>query len=455
MTRLDYATASEPTRSAARFARVVPLAFITYALAFLDRQNYGYAESRLRHDLHLEPWVSSFVASMFFLGYFVFQIPGAAYATHRSLKWLVFWALILWGVLSGLPAVLTSVRLLIADRLLLGAVEGVVLPAMLIYLTRWFTKNERSRASSLLILANPITMAFASVLCGSLIHWFDEHPFGRMHGWQMMFIVEGLPSLIWAGFWLALADERPTEAKWLTPMQIAAVQERLDAEQRDVSPVRNYRAAFSDGRVIMLAGMYFFFSASSYGLTMYLPQIVEEGTRRGVAASGVLLAIPYLLAAFSMSAVGYHSDRSLKRKPFVWGSMAVGCAAFTGVYLAGPNHFWLASIALIVVCSCIYTPCGPLWAWMGDILPRNVVGESMALVNSIGALGGWVGINFVGDLKGHFHSSGPAFIFLATSFAVSGALALAVRNKPREEKQGFQVIHSPVGAEGERAVSHQ
>jgi sugar phosphate permease len=94
LTRLDHATPSASTRSAARFARVVPLAFITYALAFLDRQNYGYAESRLRADLLLAPWVSSFVASMFFLGYFVFQIPGAAYATHRSLKWLVFWALL-------------------------------------------------------------------------------------------------------------------------------------------------------------------------------------------------------------------------------------------------------------------------------------------------------------------------------------------------------------------------
>jgi len=439
LTRLDLATSSDPTRPAARFARVVPLAFITYALAFLDRQNYGYAESRLRADLMLTASVSSFVASIFMLGYCVLQIPGAAYASRRSLKWLVFWALILWGVLSGLPGVLRSVPLLIADRILLGAVEGVVLPAMLIYLTRWFTKTERSRASSLLILANPITMAFASVLCGGLIAWFDAHRVGHLAGWQMMFIIEGLPSLVWAGFWLVLADERPSQAKWLKPAELTALQERLDDEQRGVSPVRNFGAAFADPRVIMLCGMYFFFSASSYGFTMYLPQIVEEGTKRGVAAAGLLTAIPYLLAVFSMLAVSYWSDRSLKRKPFVWGSLAVGCAAFTGVYLAGPNHFWLAFIALIVVGSCIYTPCGPLWAWMGDILPRNVVGESMALVNSIGALGGWVGINFVGNLKSRFHSTGPAFIFLATCFAMSCILAVAVRTKPRE-LQAFPVV---------------
>ena len=283
---------------------------------------------------------------------------------------------------------------------------------------------------------------------------FDVHPVGRFHGWQMMFIVEGLPSLLWAGLWLALAAERPSEAKWLAPSQAAALQERLDAEQRDVSAVRNYRVAFSDRRVVTLAAMYFFFSASSYGLTMYLPQIVEEGTRRGVAAAGLLLAIPYLLAAFSMSAVGYLSDRTLKRKPFVWGSMAVGCAAFTSLYIAGSNHFWLAAIALIVVCSCLYTPCGPLWAWMGDMLPRNVVGESMALVNSVGALGGWVGVNLVGDLKSHFNSTGPAFIFLAACFASAGILALAVRTKPRDEPHGFPVVQDAVSTAGQQAIPH-
>jgi sugar phosphate permease len=135
-----------------------------------------------------------------------------------------------------------------------------------------------------------------------------------------------------------------------------------------------------------------------------------------------------------MPIVSYFSDRTLKRKPFVWGSMFVGCAAFVAAYLAGPSHFWLAFMGLIVVGSCLYTPCGPIWAWMGDILPRNVVGESMGLVNSVGALGGWFGINVVGNLRGYFHSTGAAFIFLAISFAFSGILALTVRSSPGRPK---------------------
>ncbi|MDB5293085.1 MAG: transporter, partial [Phycisphaerales bacterium] len=161
MTQLNYA-AAEDSRTADRFLRVVPLAFITYGLAYLDRVNYSSAESRLRGALSLSTNLSSLIAALFFLGYFLFQIPGAAYAVKRNVKWLIFWALILWGILSTLTGLLNNVTLLVIDRLLLGAVEGVVLPAMLIYLTRWFTKPERSRANALLILANPVTMATAA-----------------------------------------------------------------------------------------------------------------------------------------------------------------------------------------------------------------------------------------------------------------------------------------------------
>ncbi|MDB5290406.1 MAG: transporter, partial [Phycisphaerales bacterium] len=416
MTQLNYA-AAEDTRAADRFLRVVPLAFITYGLAYLDRVNYSSAESRLRATLHLSTSFSSLVAAIFFLGYFLFQIPGAAYAAKRNVKWLIFWALILWGFLSTLTGLLNNVTLLVIDRLLLGAVEGVVLPAMLIYLTRWFAKAERSRANALLILANPVTMATAATLCGFLIHYFDIHRVMGLEGWRMMFVVEGLPSVVWAVAWMLMADERPAEASWLTATQAAAVQGRLDAEQQGIRHVADYWAAFADGRVMLLSGMYACFSAAGYGLMMWLPQIVEEGSKRGVTAAGLLTAMPYVLAIPSIMAVSYLADRTMNRKLFVVGSMFTGGAAFCVAYFAGREHTWIAFAGLIVVGSCIYTPCGPLWAWMADLLPRNVVGESMALVNSFGALGAFAGTWIVGWLKGLSHSTGPAFLFQAGCFA--------------------------------------
>ncbi len=425
-----------------RFLRVLPLAFITYSLAYLDRVNYASAETRIRAALQLTGTISSFVAAVFFLGYFAFQIPGASYASRRSLKKLIFWALVLWGILSALTGVLNTVPLLIIDRLLLGAVEGVVLPAMLIFVSRWFARAERSRANAVLILANPMMMATASILSGFLISYFDRHKVGLLSGWQVMFIAEGLPSVIWAVFWMALADERPRDAKWLSKSEAEAVQQRLDAEQRTIDHVPNYWLAFSDKRVILLALTYMCFNIAGYGLMMWLPQIVEEGTKQGVGKAGLLTAIPYVLAVFSILAVSQASDRILKRKRFVVGSMFIGCAAFCVAYLAGPNHFRIAFAALVVVGSCIYTPCAPLWAWMSEILPRNVLGESMALVNSAGALGGFFGTLFVGWLKTLTGSTGPAFIFQATCFALAGTFAIVVRTRTTSI-QAFGVVSLP------------
>jgi len=419
-------------RVASRFAHVVPLAFITYGLAYFDRVNYASGESGLRQSLNLSPALGPVVLSMFFLGYCLFQIPGAIYAARRSVKWLIFWALILWGILSGLTGVIRNVPLLIVDRVLLGAVEGVVLPAMLIYLTRWFTRGERSRSNSLLMLTNPFVMAIASALCGVLIQYFDNHHVGPYAGWQMMFILEGLPSIIWAFLWLKLAEEKPADAVWLLPDEAAAVQSALDEEQRSIPRINNYWAAFTDLRVMKLAAMFMCFCSASYGLTMWLPGIVAEGSRQRPAAAGFLTSLPYIISIFSTLAVAAASDRRQHRKRYVVGSMFIGCAAFILSYWAGPEHFLIAFLGLIVVGSCIYTPTAPLWAWMTEMLPRNVSGESMALVNTFGALGGFIGSMVVGLLKNHFHTNGAAFIFQACCFGAAGLLSASTRSKSAE-----------------------
>lgn len=433
----EGADGADGTAVVARFGRILPLAFITYGLAFLDRVNYASAEKALSGSLHLSPRTGPVVSAIFFLGYCLFQIPGAIYAARRSVKWLVFWALILWGGLSGLTGVIRNVPLLVADRIMLGAVEGVVLPAMLIYLTRWFTRSERSRSNSILMVTNPVTVATASALSGVLIQFFDVHPIAGYRGWQMMFILEGLPSVVWAFLWLALADENPADAHWLSSREKSAIQQTLDEEQREIGPVSGYRAAFSDARVVKLAAMYACFCSASYGLVMWLPRIVAEGTQQRPAAAGFLTSLPYVLAIFSMLAVSWASDRTLRRKRFVVASMALGCAAFCVSMLAGQGHFMIAFLGLIVVGSCNYMPTAPLWAWMAEMLPRNVVGESMALVNSFGAFGGFVGTMGVGLLKNR--SNGAAFLFQAACFAAAGLLAAAVQS-PRERNEPLRPL---------------
>lgn len=425
---LDYSVADR-TRVASRFARVVPLAFVTYSLAYLDRVNWGYAEAGgLKQTLHISPRLASFTAAAFFIGYMLLQIPGASYAAHRSAKRILFWAMLLWGGISVATGLVRSPAALIQLRIMLGLVEGVVYPSLLVFLTHWFTKPERSRANTLLILGNPLTVTWASAVSGYVIQYFDRHPVGHLAGWQMMFVVEGLPSVIWAFLWLALARDKPAQANWLNTEEAAAVQERLDQEQRSIPQMANYLVAFSDPRVLLLSAQFLAWSVGIYGFVMWLPTIVREGSQRGVGQSGLLTALPYLVSCVVMFAVSVVSDRLLLRKPFVWPPLLIGGVALYGSYLAGPAHFAFAFLGLIVAGICMYAPYGPFWAMVAEMVPRNVVGESMALINTAGALGGGIGTYFVGWLSSF--RLGPAFIFMAAALLLSGTFTLLVRLRP-------------------------
>ncbi len=150
-----------------RWRRLIPIVFITYSLAYLDRANFGFAAAGgMAKDLQITPAISSLLGSLFFLGYFFFQIPGALYAANKSAKKLIFWSLLAWGALAMATGIISNINGLIAIRFLLGVVESAVMPSMLVFLSRWFTRSERSRANTFLILGNPATLLWMSVLSG-------------------------------------------------------------------------------------------------------------------------------------------------------------------------------------------------------------------------------------------------------------------------------------------------
>ena len=183
-----------------RWYYLLPAVFVTYSLAYLDRANYGFgAAAGLAKTLHITNSQTALLGSLFFLGYFFFQVPGIAYARRTSASRLVFYSLILWGVLAALTGVIRQFWLLAIDRLLLGVAESLIFPAMLILITNWFTREERSRANAILILGNPITVLWMSAATGYLI---------KAVGWQMAFVIEGLPSVL-VGVRLVLCGARP------------------------------------------------------------------------------------------------------------------------------------------------------------------------------------------------------------------------------------------------------
>ena len=227
-----------------RWYQLIPVVFITYSLAYLDRANFSFGVAGgMAKDLHITAATSSLLGSLFFLGYFFFQIPGAHYAAKRSAKKLVFWSLLFWGSLAAATGIVSNVSWLIVIRFMLGVVESAVMPAMLIFLSRWFTKSERSRANAFLILGNPVTILWMSILSGYLLNSF---------GWRWMFIIQGIPAIIWAFLWWMLVEDHPRDVKWLNSTEKEALETALASEQQGIKPVKNYLAVFKSRTVILL-----------------------------------------------------------------------------------------------------------------------------------------------------------------------------------------------------------
>ncbi|MEO6962267.1 MAG: MFS transporter, partial [Puia sp.] len=349
-----------------RWFRLIPVAFFTYSLAYLDRANFGFAAAGgMARDLHITAAMSSLLGSLFFLGYFFFQIPGALYAARKSAKRLIFWSLIAWGGLAMATGMVSNIHVLVVIRFFLGVVESAVMPSMLIFLSRWFTKSERSRANTFLILGNPVTILWMSILSGYLV---------KSLGWRWMFILEGLPAIIWAFFWWGLVNDKPKDAKWLTEPEKKALEEKLSAEQQGIPAVKNYGEAFRSRVVILLCLQYALWSIGVYGFVMWLPSIIHVAPDMTMVRTGWLSSVPYILAVLAMLGASYFSDKTGNRKAFVWPFLFIGAIAFYSSYLVGTSNFWLSFVLLIIAGGAMYAPYGPFFAIITEILPRNVAG---------------------------------------------------------------------------------
>ena len=397
-----------------RWYRLIPVVFITYSLAYLDRANFGFgAAGGMAKDLQISTTLSSLMGSLFFLGYFLFQIPGTIYATRKSARKLIFWSLICWGLSAMATGLIAHVKVLLFIRFMLGVFESAVLPAAFLLLSRWFTRGERSRANTLLMIGNPVTVLWMSVLSGYLIHSV---------GWRGMFIWEGIPAILWAFCWWNLIQDRPDQANWLSKDEKDRLRTVLEQEQQVIKPVKNYLTAFKSGSVLVLCLMYVLWSIGVYGFVIWLPSILHAASGMGIVKTGWLSAFPYFMAILGMLTASYFSDKSLKRKIFIWPCLLVAAIAFYFSYLTGTGNFWLSFVLLSIAGMAMYTPYGPFFAIMTEILPANVAGVALALVNSFGALGAFAGSYLVGYLNGTTGGFGASYIFMSISLLLAAGL---------------------------------
>ncbi|HTJ30491.1 MAG TPA: MFS transporter [Acidobacteriaceae bacterium] len=405
-----------------RWLLLLPAVFVTYSLAYLDRANYGFgAAAGLAATLHITGSQTALLGSLFFLGYFLFQVPGIAYARRRNVSRLIFYALLAWGTLAALTGVIRSFWLLAIDRLLLGVAESLIFPAMLLLLTHWFTRRERSRANAILILGNPGTILWMSAITGFLIHSF---------GWQMTFVIEGVPSIAWAFVWLLVVRDRPEKASWMSTEASAHLSRELAAEQTALLQVPSLRKALLRTDVLLLSAQYFCWSLALYGFVLWLPTMIRQGSSLGIGITGLLSAIPYLLAVLSMLLVAYLSDKTLRRQSLVWPFLLLSGVALLGSFLFAAHSFWLAYACLILGGGAMFAPYGPFFAIIPELVPSNVCGETMALVNSFGALGAFFGSWIVGLLQARTGDSRAGYLLIAISLMLSGFIMIIGFRQP-------------------------
>jgi nitrate/nitrite transporter NarK len=244
----------------------------------------------------------------------------------------------------------------------------------------------------------------------------------------MAFILEGVPAVLWAFIWIALVHDRPQDASWLGVPAKEYLQQKLDREQDVLPRISSIKAAFRHPSVLLICIQYFFWSAGLYGFVLWLPTMIRTNSSRSIQLTGLLGAVPFVLAILLMLVTAHYSDRSLRRKHFIWPFLIISGAALLASYLTVEHTFWLAYGFLILAGGTMYAAYGPFFALVPDMLPKNVAGEVMALVNSCGALGGFFGIWVVGLLGAYAGNSRSGILCLSISLMLSGALILCLRN---------------------------
>jgi MFS family permease len=331
-----------------------------------------------------------------------------------------------WGALAALTGVLHDFWLLSIDRFLLGVAESIIFPALLLILTRWFTRADRSRANTLLMLGNPVTVLWMSAITGFLIERF---------GWQRTFILEGIPSVLWAVVWILCVREHPTDARWMPADEAEQIKAQLAVEQRELptsahQTTQTLRAALLRKDVIVLAVQYFCWSVGVYGFVLWLPTIVRQGASLNMGRTGLVSAAPYLFAIALMFVVANISDRTGRRAQMVWPFLLLSGVAMMGSFLLQSHGFLWAYLCLLVAGGGMYAPYGPFFAIMPERIPQGRVGEVMALVNSAGALGGFTGSYLVGLLRSVTGSERPGYLLMSMFLILSALLIIWLPNPP-------------------------
>ncbi len=418
--------ATDPLGSAALHKakiKILPFIFILFIIAFLDRVNVGYAALSMTEDLHFSSAVFGFGAGIFFVGYFLLEIPGTWLIERWSARKWIARIMISWGLFTILNGFISSAREFYVVRFLIGLAESGFFPGMIVYLTHWFTASQRARVVAIFMSAIPISNIIAGPISGALL---GTSGWG-LAGWRWLFILEGIPALVFGVLTLYVLIDWPREAPWLTQDERNWLTEQLHKEREAKKAVRQYRIrdVFFEQEVLLLSCIYFLLVTGTYGITIWLPTLVARLSKGSYMYVGLLTSLVYLVGLVWMHICGRHSDRTRERKFHVAIPLIASSIGFIGAVLTSQPIFSLAFLTLAI--SGIYGCYGAFWSMPSQFLIAESAAVSIGLINSIGNLGGFVGPYIVGYVNSTTGSFFGGFAILASCVLLSGLLALLLK----------------------------
>jgi len=409
--------------------KLIPFLFVLYLVAYIDRINLGFASLQMNRELGLSEAVFGMGAGLFFLGYSIFEVPSNLILARVGARLWIARIMISWGIAAMAMIAVRGAASFFALRFILGLAEAGFFPGVILYLTFWFPAREQARAVALFMTATALAGVIAGPVSGALL---ELHGLAGLSGWQWLFILEGLPAVILGVLVLRILPDGPNEAVWLEVDERIALYSRLEREHGRSTQKRSHSLAdaISNSTVWILSLVYFAIVFGLYGVTFWLPQIIQTFGTRSDFEIGVLSAIPFFGAAVAMVLVGRASDLSGERRWHLAVSAAVGAA---GLLLAATTRAPVLSLgALSLAAVGIWGTFGPFWAMPPEFLSGTAAAGAIALINSIGNLGGFAGPYVVGLVKQTTHSFAGGMLLMAASLVAAGLLALTLPVPVRE-----------------------
>src|SRR6516165_1273769 len=378
------------------YFRLLPFAVLSYFLAYIDRINVSFAGLTMRDDLNMSAAAFGFALGTFYWGYFIFEVPSNLIMEKVGARLWIARIMITWGILAGITATFTGSTSFGVVRFLLGVAEAGFFPGLILYFTYWFPSYHHARIVSGFLIGLPIAVSLGAPISTALLGL--DGLFG-LRGWQIMFIAEGLPTVLVGVATFFLLTDRPEQAKFLSEVEKRWLSTTLRAERRAKESVRAFTLwqALINPKVLLLSLNYLGIVTASLGMLFFIPQIIKELGNFSHMTVGWLTMIPYICGGISMVTWGYISDRMAERR---WNLLLACIVSTAGLVIAGMTMgSWWALVGMSIAAIGFYGSKGPFWAMPPMFLTGMAAAGAIAWINSLGNLGGFFGPWYVGIMK--------------------------------------------------------